>query len=205
MFVCFLNCCALFLAALPVNQEKESCLSTLILLCELLRQHIASAEQNLVQASVSAPIYGILQSIRTVIEGLHLTPTPLVCDIVSDLIKTCEKIALIVSPVVCSSSPEGFLPDTNTEEATCDLESRLSSSNISSGNAQSLLLCCWHSMKEIAMLLGHLVGNLPVINKTKQDGIISSEQVCILMKILCDTRSTCTHAPGVTAQWFQCV
>ena len=170
----------LILAALPVNKEEDPCLSTLILLSELLRHHIVSAEQNLVQASVSAPIYGTLQSIRTVMKGLHLTPTPPVCDVVCDLVKTCEKIALIVSPVVCSSSPEGFLPATNTEKGTSDLESQLSSSNITSGNAQSLLLCCWHSMKEIALLLGYLVGNLPVISKGKQDGIISSEQVCSL-------------------------
>ena len=26
-----------------------------------------------------------------------------------------------------------------------------------SGNAQSLLLCCWHCMKEISLLLGHIV------------------------------------------------
>lgn len=161
--------------ALLLNSDPR--LSTLLLLCELLQQHITSAEQSLLRASISSPMYGLLQSVRAVMDDLHLTPTPIACHVVDKVVKACEAVALMVSPVVCSSSPEGFLPETD-RRGTGELDPGLCCLAVGAGNAQSLLLCCWHSMKEIALLLGDIVGDFPVISEGAQCGILSSEQVC---------------------------
>lgn len=140
---------------------------------------------------------------------------------VDSLIRDCVILAELVSPVVCNSSPEGFLPSEDVEETVllsvkteartketldqqaqwihmdvlmkqnffilytsfcgfCVLTGRYPSNvkpmcfffqhtgseslatapeDVSgcTGNAQSLLLCCWHCMKEVMLLLGLIV------------------------------------------------
>jgi hypothetical protein len=98
---------------------------------------------------------------------------------VATVVSICHDVAELVSPVVCTSSPEGFLPDKEgekgpylTEDSPAPVESQ--------GNAQSLLLCCWHSMKEIALLLGYLTEYAPVISDAtgaEQEGVITHSQV----------------------------
>lgn len=140
---------------------------------------MTSAKANLVQASISSPMYGLLQSIRTLLETLK--PTAAARDVVRGVVDICVQISAVVSPVVCSSSPEGFLPSQEKEIGL------LSQSTVGNGNAQSLLLCCWHSMKEISLLLGFLAGELPVISDTNEEGMLSQHQVsaniltCLLM------------------------
>lgn len=142
---------------------------TLNLLCSLLRKHIATANADLVRASMTAPMYGALQSIRAVLEA---KTTPSVDEswgvVLGRLVELCQCLSELVSPVVCSSSPEGFLPQgEGGPEVTVGVHSSLEvdravSAEIqtsSMGNAQSLLLCCWHTMKEVSLLLGHLVEN----------------------------------------------
>ena len=46
------------------------------------------------------------------------------------------------------------------------------------GNAQSLLLCCWHSMKEISLLFGYLAEYAPVEVDQAESGVLTLEQVC---------------------------
>ena len=46
------------------------------------------------------------------------------------------------------------------------------------GNAQSLLLCCWHSMKEISLLFGYLAEHAPVEVDQAESGVLTLEQVC---------------------------
>ncbi len=139
-------------------------------------------------SSMTAPMYGVLQSIRAIFEQ-KLADTKFReslfnnddddCDgggggggssAISRLIKVCQELSKIVSPVVCSSSPEGFLPDIGNLSMV-DVPSSSSSSSSSdtpgssSGNAQSLLLCCWHTMKEVSLLLGYLVEQLHAPDK----------------------------------------
>lgn len=45
------------------------------------------------------------------------------------------------------------------------------------GNAQSLLLCCWHSMKEISLTLGYMVEHVPVQEDHEETGVLTLEQV----------------------------
>ena len=186
------------------------------LLCRLLNHHISEAAKDLIKSSMSYPMYGVIQSIRGAYESVgsaSYTTDPLYHrQAMADVISTCDDVAKLVSPVVCSSSPEGFLPDTEdgaslSEDRFSDVllgndqsESREDSEKIMSpegvdvvssknaesaivqGTAQSLLLCCWHSMKEIALLLGYFVEYAPVVSEltsTEEKGIIAHTQVSI--------------------------
>lgn len=143
--------------------------------------HVNSARTNLIKASITAPMYGVLQSIRTVAEILQLKPTLAVREVVKTVISTCVQVSKVVSPVVCSSSPEGFLPDGSPRTGDFGENDALSeTAAIDCGSAQSLLLCCWHSMKEISLLLGYLAGELSVGCEDK--GILSHNQVYIRYK-----------------------
>ncbi len=157
----------------------------LTLLCKLLNQHISEAKKDLVSSSMSSPMYGIIQSIRAAYECMGTAAATYTRDYqhhreaVATVVSICHDVAELVSPVVCTSSPEGFLPDKEgekepylTEDSPAPVESQ--------GNAQSLLLCCWHSMKEIALLLGYLTEYAPVISDAtgaEQEGVITHSQV----------------------------
>ena len=167
-------------------------------------------------------MYGVIQSIRAAYESAgaasfaedsHHHREAMVA-----VISICDDVASLVSPVVCSSSPEGFLPEVEPflkedqlSQEICETPQSASLGNTRvvsvgnaesvllwnaesapkengqsarqlQGNAQSLLLCCWHSMKEIALLLGYLTENAPVISElTSTDqirkGIITHNQV----------------------------
>ena len=131
----------------------------MVLLCQLLDSHTSQARKDLVTASMKTPMYGVLQSIRTVIEHGLLEPDSQnfkhsVRDVMCSIVEQCKDLSEVVSPVVCSSSPEGFFPDFNSYSKLLPDEGQSTS-----GNAQSLLLCCWHTMKEVSLVLGILVEN----------------------------------------------
>ena len=54
-----------------------------------------------------------------------------------------------------------------------------SSPAVSGASAQSLLLCCWHAMKEISLLMGLVVEWAPIGNNS--DSLLTREQVCIVV------------------------
>lgn len=61
------------------------------------------------------------------------------------------------------------------------------------GNAQSLLLCCWHSMKEISLLFGYLAEHAPVEVDQAESGVLTLEQVCCAggSYLFCNCTETC--------------
>ncbi len=143
------------------SRGQHHTVTTIQLLCHLLDLHASQAKKDLVNASMNAPIYGLLQSIRSAIE--HGSSQPDSRDFKLDMarvahgmVERCKELSVIVSPVVCSSSPEGFFPDSKT---SCTGNSCPIEGDACMGNAQSLLLCCWHTMKEISLLLGLLMEN----------------------------------------------
>lgn len=97
--------------------------------------------------------------------------------LLSFLINISSDIAELVTPVVCNSSPEGCLPDQAVRVLKhinidmVDLES-------SAANAQSLVICCWHCMKEVSLLLGDVVERAPlIITESNSFGLITTQQV----------------------------
>ena len=177
-----LACSSLFLSGeVEQNRAKPPFFVAVNLLCKLLNQHISEAKKDLVKSSMSSPMYGIIQSIRAAYEcvgtATYARDCQHHCEAMATVVSICNDVATIVSPVVCSSSPEGFLPDAEGEPS---LTEDSSTSPASQGNTQSLLLCCWHSMKEIALLFGYLTEYTPVISDATskgQNGVITHSQV----------------------------
>ena len=98
-------------------------------------------------------------------------------ELLSFLINTSSSIADLVTPVVCNSSPEGCLPD-QAISALKHVNIDMLDVESSAANAQSLVICCWHCMKEVSLLLGDIVERAPLI-MTESDslGLITTEQV----------------------------
>ena len=74
-----------------------------------------------------------------------------------EIIELCCEVAELSSPVVCNSSPEGFLPGSEV-----NVTSSSTKVTVSGASAQSLLLCCWHAMKETSLLMGLVIEWAPI-------------------------------------------
>ncbi|MXQ90862.1 hypothetical protein E5288_WYG019539 [Bos mutus] len=186
---------------------------------------VSRAENSLLQAAASFPMYGRVHCITGALRKLPLNSLQLVSEwrpVVEKLLVTSYRLSAVVSPVIQSSSPEGLIPnDTDAESAsrlhrilneiqprdTNDYFSRakilkecgsfdledLSASvpNIDTSaeikgkegktcdvTAQMVLVCCWRSMKEVALLLGSLCQLLPMRSVPESpDGLLTVEQV----------------------------
>nr|XP_058134459.1 thyroid adenoma-associated protein isoform X3 [Dasypus novemcinctus] len=194
-------------------------------LLENLEQEVSQAENSLLQAAASFPMYGRIHCVTGALQKLSLSNLQLVSEwrpVVEKLLLMSYKVSAVVSPVIQSSSPEGLIPmDTDTESASrlqvilneiqprdtndyfsqtkilkehdsFDLEDlnasvpSIDSSTEIRGKegktcdvtAQMVLVCCWRSMKEIALLLGTLCQLLPMQSvQESSDGLLTMEQV----------------------------
>ncbi|KFM72214.1 Thyroid adenoma-associated protein, partial [Stegodyphus mimosarum] len=95
-----------------------------MLMCELIKQ-LELAQENLLEAAIRAPLYGILTCIRSVlcqVKFSNIKDTYSLKqwhDLILELITLSIKVASSVEPVVCNSSPEGHLPmDADHENIT---------------------------------------------------------------------------------------
>ncbi|XP_023367895.1 thyroid adenoma-associated protein isoform X1 [Otolemur garnettii] len=194
-------------------------------LMENLEEEISQAENSLLQAAASFPMYGRVHCIAGALQKLSLNSLQLASEwrpVVEKLLLMCYRLSAVVSPVIQSSSPEGLIPmDTDTESASrlqmilneiqprdtndyfsqakvlkeCDsfdleaLNFSASKIDISAEikgkegktcdvTAQMVLVCCWRSMKEVALLLGTLCQLLPMQSVPEaSDGLLTVEQV----------------------------
>lgn len=92
--------------------------------------------------------------------------------LVSRLLDECLYVASLVSPVVTCSSPEGHMIDDDCSEFWDGAEE-----GIFNPSSQILLVCCWRTMKEVALLLGDLVQSAPIKTDETMSGLLTSEQV----------------------------
>ncbi|XP_038174568.1 thyroid adenoma-associated protein isoform X3 [Arvicola amphibius] len=194
-------------------------------LMENLEDEISQAEDSLLQAASSFPMYGRVHCITRAFQKLPLHDLQLVGEwrlVVERLLLLSYRLSAVVSPVIQSSSPEGLIPmDTDSESASrlqvilneiqprdtnayfnqakileerdsFDLEDLSTSvSNIDSFadikgregrtcdvTAQMVLVCCWRSMKEVALLLGTLCQLLPMRPVPESSsGLLTVQQV----------------------------
>nr|XP_036846718.1 thyroid adenoma-associated protein isoform X3 [Manis javanica] len=194
-------------------------------LLENLEEEISQAENSLLQAAASFPMYGRVHCITGALQKLSLNLQfanewrPMV----EKLLLTSYRLSAVVSPVIQSSSPEGLIPmDTDSESASRlqtilneiqprdtndyfnqakilkerdsfdlkDLNASVRSIDTSAESkgskegktcdvtAQMVLVCCWRSMKEVALLLGTLCQLLPMQSAPESpDGLLTVEQV----------------------------
>lgn len=97
-------------------------------------------------------------------------------ELLSRLINISSSVAELVTPVVCNSSPEGCLPD-QAINVLRHVNIDVLDVGSSRANAQSLVICCWHCMKEVSLLLGDIVERAPLMTESKSSGLITIEQV----------------------------
>ncbi|XP_045627576.1 thyroid adenoma-associated protein [Ursus americanus] len=190
-----------------------------------LEEEVAQAENSLLQAAASFPLYGRVHCITGALQRLSLNNLRLVSEwrpVVEKLLLMSYRLSAVVSPVIQSSSPEGLIPmDTDSESASrlqtilseiqprdtndyftqakilktrdsFDLEDlNASVPNIGASaemkgkerktcdvTAQMVLVCCWRSMKEVALLLGTLCQLLPMQSVPESsNGLLTVEQV----------------------------
>ncbi|XP_021556846.1 thyroid adenoma-associated protein isoform X2 [Neomonachus schauinslandi] len=193
-------------------------------LLENLEEEVSQAENSLLQAAASFPLYGRVHCITGALQRLSLN-LRLVSEwrpVVEKLLLMSYRLSAVVSPVIQSSSPEGLIPmDTDSESASrlqtilseiqpqdtndyftqakilkerdsFDLEDlNASVPNIGASaeikgkerktcdvTAQMVLVCCWRSMKEVALLLGTLCQLLPMQSMPESsNGLLTVEQV----------------------------
>ncbi|XP_073867996.1 tRNA (32-2'-O)-methyltransferase regulator THADA isoform X9 [Macaca fascicularis] len=194
-------------------------------LMENLEEEVYQAENSLLQAAASFPMYGRVHCITGALQKLSLNSLQLVSEwrpVVEKLLLMSYRLSTVVSPVIQSSSPEGLIPmDTDSESASRlqmilneiqprdtndyfnqakilkehdsfdmkDLNASVVNIDISTEikgkevktcdvTAQMVLVCCWRSMKEVALLLGTLCQLLPMQPVPESsDGLLTVEQV----------------------------
>nr|XP_012417721.1 PREDICTED: thyroid adenoma-associated protein [Odobenus rosmarus divergens] len=194
-------------------------------LLENLEEEVSQAENSLLQAAASFPLYGRVHCITGALQRLSLNSLRLVSEwrpVVEKLLLMSYRLSAVVSPVIQSSSPEGLIPmDTDSESSSrlqtilseiqprdtndyftqakilkerdsFDLEDlNASVPNIGASaeikgkerktcdvTAQMVLVCCWRSMKEVALLLGTLCQLLPMQSMPESsNGLLTVEQV----------------------------
>ncbi|XP_028370441.1 thyroid adenoma-associated protein isoform X2 [Phyllostomus discolor] len=91
-------------------------------LLENLEEEITQAENSLLQAAASFPMYGRVHCITKALQQLPLNSLRLVREwrpVVEKLLLMSYRLSAVVSPVIQSSSPEGLIPmDTDSESAS---------------------------------------------------------------------------------------
>ena len=140
------------------------------ILSRKLLEQIELAEGQLSKAAFQAPMHGTLRCVRELLEAVRIED---VSDreswktLVDELVKLCLRVRDIAGPIIQNSAPEGCIDSTGDhnvmisqilqegEEAKTDIATQASLS-------QMLLVCCWRSMKEATLLLGHIVSFCPI-------------------------------------------
>ncbi|XP_011940314.1 PREDICTED: thyroid adenoma-associated protein isoform X6 [Cercocebus atys] len=209
----------------PATVVERNTLMVIKCLMENLEEEVYQAENSLLQAAASFPMYGRVHCITGALQKLPLNSLQLVSEwrpVVEKLLLMSYRLSTVVSPVIQSSSPEGLIPmDTDSESASRlqmilneiqprdtndyfnqakilkehdsfdmkDLNASVVNIDISTEikgkevktcdvTAQMVLVCCWRSMKEVALLLGTLCQLLPMQPVPESsDGLLTVEQV----------------------------
>ena len=125
-----------------------------------LEEHVILAEENLGSAAENKPVYGVLLSIRTVLETFDKSSEELklIKPLIGDFLACLIRISEIVSVILNSESPEGV----TIQGQGC--------------NPQALLLCAWRSSKEVSLLFSTLVSLCPK-KRLGEDTLLTSAEV----------------------------
>ncbi|GIY72426.1 thyroid adenoma-associated protein homolog [Caerostris extrusa] len=186
--------------------DSSSFIALLFLAGELEKQ-LEVAQKSLLNAAASAPLYGVLACIRSILSQSNfkhlenkfsLDQWAVLMELIISL---SIKVVNVVEPVVCNSSPEGYLPKDTDSKSVMQLQAtvrraigkRFQSAVVRTDNilpesdkvvldmvkthavtSQILLLCCWRAHKEVSLLFGEISERIPIKSVANQveSGII---------------------------------
>lgn len=161
----------------------HSYLDAIVWCIDLLVDGLNVAEESLLIAARTNPLYGLVFCIRHLINKVDLKKTsdPLWKNCVQRIIELCKRLTDVVGPIVNSSSPEGHLPNdfSNVDGPPNKiLSSRQRNDNetVLSTTPQMLLLCSWRTVKEVSLLLGDLTLNCSIANESNC-GVITIDEI----------------------------
>ncbi|EDO39110.1 predicted protein, partial [Nematostella vectensis] len=184
----------------PLNQRQA--FSVLSALLSTLTSQASVANESLVLAAARAPMHGAVFCLRTLLTHVNLRNVESAGSwkhLVSRLLTELFVVAELVFPVVTSSSPEGHVIDDSingnllsyaltSKARPCNTITKTPVSPATNSklhyflfkmmfpvftpSSQALLVCCWRTMKEVALLLGDLVQNI-----SDDSGLLTADQV----------------------------
>ncbi|XP_050527383.1 thyroid adenoma-associated protein homolog isoform X2 [Daktulosphaira vitifoliae] len=162
------------------KNSEEYTLDILSNLAKMLEIEIKLAEKSIILASAKGPMYGIIHTIRHLVNTLNWETISLndnwikLINNVSNLCLKCEKI---VSVIVNASSPEGLIP----MDGLCQNNDQV--------NSQVVLLCAWRTTKEASLILGDIVGIIASkTTNSKLDEILITDIFSCLTMLLSETK-----------------
>ncbi|XP_012278910.1 thyroid adenoma-associated protein homolog isoform X2 [Orussus abietinus] len=176
-----------------ISNDKENAVLLLVkLLLTNLKTPLKLAEENIVMAVTKHSLYGYLFCLRSLLKEYdlrNLTMEESWRHVISELTSMCFVLSDTVSQIVNNSSPEGHLPmDLNPK----NLNYPLPEGSSVAVTPQMVLLCSWHTVKEISLLFGYLTASSPVVGIDSSGGLLTDIQIKDigehLVTLLCETK-----------------
>lgn len=82
-------------------------------------------------------------------------------------------------PVVSNASPEGYIPGDDTGTGEADGEASGDVAEAGTSSAQLILVCCWRSMKEVALTYAALFNHMPIDSADNAAGSIFTQEQAV--------------------------
>ncbi|XP_067943038.1 tRNA (32-2'-O)-methyltransferase regulator THADA-like [Watersipora subatra] len=151
------------------NSAEELSLLLIHTVLQVIRHQVDEAKNDLVLASQEYPLYPALMSLRYLLRKAVVTDVNRWSKIIQEVFAVIHNdIHLLVAPVVCHSSPEGYLPPDDTEDKAPRRPSL----------PQYLVVCCWRTVKEISLVYGAIMENVVPTHHN----IVTKNQICEYIK-----------------------
>ncbi|XP_035385990.1 thyroid adenoma-associated protein homolog isoform X1 [Electrophorus electricus] len=171
-------------------------------LLEMLRQHYLAARQDMVLASRTAPLHGVVSALqRLLLEVPGALSEALDHSVVAEILTLLEKITQLLLGLL---SGDQHTEEKDVPPSFCDMGNAISSligralldeegvENVLLSEEHSLVLtCCWVSLKEIGIFLGSVVER--ILSVTCTNTLLTVEELQRASKVFKDIILKCRH------------